>query len=84
MNKNDILEVGSLQHKKILNNNYFDNISFGLLAAWAAMPIFILIGQALRFDQIIGNLFLRYITTLGMITFFCIHVWFQSISNLWN
>ena len=73
-----------MQHKKILNNNYFDNISFGLLAAWAAMPIFILIGQALRFDQIIGNLFLMYITTLGMITFLFVSMYGFKVYQIYG
>lgn len=58
-----------MQTHKSINNVFFDKLSFYLLAAWVTMPIFILLGQALRLDQTIGNLFLMYITILGMITF---------------
>ena len=84
MDKNNILEVGALQHKKIFNNNYFDNISFCLLTAWTAMPLFILIGQALKFDQIIGNLFLVYITTLGMMTFLFVSIYGFKVYQIYG
>jgi len=73
-----------LQNKTILNNNYSDNISFGLLTAWAAMPLFILIGQALRFDQIIGNLFLVHITTLGMMTFLFVSMYGFKVYQIYG
>lgn len=73
-----------MQHKKIFNNNYFDNISFCLLTAWTAMPLFILIGQALKFDQIIGNLFLVYITTLGMMTFLFVSIYGFKVYQIYG
>ena len=57
-----------MQPKKFLNVLFYDKVSFYLLLAWVTMPIFILIGQALRSEQVIGNLFLMYITILGLAT----------------
>jgi len=64
-----------LQPKNILNGNSFDNVSFYILVAWVIMPLLILIGQALRLDQIIGNLFLMYITVLGLATFLVVSMY---------
>ena len=57
-----------MRPKKFLNVLFYDKVSFYLLLAWVTMPIFILIGQALRSEQVIGNLFLMYITILGLAT----------------
>lgn len=57
-----------MQPKKFINVLFYDKVSFYLLLAWVTMPIFILIGQALRIEQVIGNLFLMYITILGLVT----------------
>ncbi|MHC1714062.1 MAG: O-antigen ligase family protein [Acidaminococcaceae bacterium] len=58
-----------MQPKNFLNILFYDEVSFYLLLAWVTMPIFILIGQTLKLDQIIGNLFLIYITVLGLASF---------------
>ena len=79
MDKNAILEVVSLQSKNFLGDNFFDKISFYLLLAWVTMPLFILIGQAFRLDQIIGNLFLMYITILGITTFVFVSIYFYKL-----
>ena len=75
MNKNEILEVVSLQSKNFLSVFFYDKISFYLLLAWVLMPIFILVGQSLRLDHTIGNLFLMYITILGMTTFIFVSIY---------
>ena len=62
------------------------------------MPLVILIGQALRLDQVLGNLFLMYITVLGMATLVfvsayaywiyhtngIIYLWQSLINRPWN
>ena len=58
-----------MQPKNFPNVLFYDKISFYLLLAWVTMPIYILIGQTLRLEQVIGNLFLMYITILGLATF---------------
>lgn len=57
-----------MQYKNFLNVLFYDKLSFYLLLAWVTMPMFILIGQVLRLEQVIGNLFLMYITILGLAT----------------
>ena len=64
-----------MQPKNILNGNSFDNVSFYILVAWVIMPLLILIGQALKLDQIIGNLFLMYITILGIATLIFVSIY---------
>ena len=68
-----------MQSKNFLGDNFFDKISFYLLLAWVTMPLFILIGQAFRLDQIIGNLFLMYITILGITTFVFVSIYFYKL-----
>ncbi|MGE4588546.1 MAG: O-antigen ligase family protein [Acidaminococcaceae bacterium] len=68
-----------MQSPKNINNVFFDKYSFYLLAAWVTMPILILLGQALRLDQTIGNLFLMYITILGMITFVFVSIYTNHV-----
>ena len=58
-----------MQENCINNDNFNNKASFLLSLAWALMPIVILIEQSLKLDQILGNLFLMYITVLGMFTF---------------
>ena len=59
-----------MQENSINNDNFNNKASFLLSLAWALMPIVIMIEQSLKLDQILGNLFLMYITVLGMFTFF--------------
>ena len=68
-----------MQPKNFLNILFYDKISFYLLLAWVTMPIFILIGQTLKLDQIIGNLFLMYITILGMATLIFLSIYFYKL-----
>ena len=58
-----------MQENSINNDNFNNKASFLLSLAWALMPVVILIEQSLKLDQILGNLFLMYITVLGMFTF---------------
>ena len=68
-----------MQPKNFLNVLFYDKISFYLLLAWVTMPIFILIGQALRLEQVIGNLFLMYITILGITTLVFVSIYFYKL-----
>ncbi|MHC1718752.1 MAG: O-antigen ligase family protein [Acidaminococcaceae bacterium] len=71
-----------MQYKNFLKVFFYDKISFYLLLAWVTMPIFILIGQALRIDQIIGNLFLIYITALGLATFVFVSIYAYNVCKI--
>jgi len=68
-----------LQPKNFLNVLFYDKLSFYLLLAWVTMPIFILIGQTLRLEQVIGNLFLMYITILGITTLVFVSIYFYKL-----
>lgn len=65
--------------KKIHNSLLLERISFFILVAWSTMPLFILVGQSLKIDQLIGNLFLMYITSLGMVTFVFVSLYAYNI-----
>lgn len=68
-----------MQYKNFLNVLFYDKLSFYLLLAWVTMPIFILIGQTLRLEQVIGNLFLMYITILGITTLVFVSIYFYKL-----
>ena len=68
-----------MQYKNFLNVLFYDKLSFYLLLAWVTMPIFILIGQTLRLEQVIGNLFLMYITILGIATLIFSSIYFYKL-----
>ena len=71
-----------MQPKNILNVLFYDKTSFYLLVAWVTMPIFILIGQTLRLEQVIGNLFLIYITVLGLATFLAVSMYAYKVYKI--
>lgn len=71
-----------MQYKNFLNVLFYDKISFYLLLAWVTMPIFILIGQALRLEQVIGNLFLMYITVLGLASFLVVSMYAYKVYKI--
>jgi len=71
-----------LQPKNFLNVLFYNKISFYLLLAWATMPMFILIGQALRLEQVIGNLFLMYITVLGLASFLVVSMYAYKVYKI--
>lgn len=71
-----------MQPKNSLDCSFFDKVSFNILVAWGSMTLFILIGQALRLDQLIGNLFLMYITILGMITFLFVSIYAYKVYQI--
>lgn len=71
-----------MQPKNFLNFLFNDKISFYLLLAWVTMPIFILIGQTLRLEQVIGNLFLTYITILGLSTVFVVSMYAYKLYKI--